>query len=306
MAYRLIAYIFILSLSHDAFSAACCGGGAGLPNIITGDYKTQIGFSYSNSAVIGTADGDQEVVERSGENREVKEVVNFKMAHLLSDYWQVGLELPYLQNTHSTIDSSESYASAGDPIIQVTYEFLPELTYSKWKPRGFAFLSYSYSNTASIYESDSVLGTDALGTGFDTIYIGTSFTKIRRQLDISIYFKQGFRQRKKFSDENSQVEVKPGTIQSAGIGLGYSPKQGQWRFGPIINSFYEGAKEINTSNNSQSSSSKSYVDFGLNATYHTGLASYGVSFVDQSFWGKGSNINLSKTFSLSCTSFFEL
>ena len=77
MAYQFVIFLFFVST--QAFSAACCGGGVGLPNIITGDYKAQYGFSYANKAVTHTTSETGDFLSRDKNNKEIVKFVQNKM-----------------------------------------------------------------------------------------------------------------------------------------------------------------------------------------------------------------------------------
>ena len=95
MAYKSLILFFIFG-AGKVYSAACCGGGAGLPNLITGDYRSQVSVVASNSAVTHTADNKGNFIKRDKDNKEVKEGVTLKAAYLLSELWQLGLEIPII------------------------------------------------------------------------------------------------------------------------------------------------------------------------------------------------------------------
>ncbi len=304
MAYQSIILFFFFFFSANAFSAACCGGGVGLPNIITGDFKAQFGLSYANKAITHTVSENGNFIARSKENREVRETVTFKGAMLIKDFFQFGLEVPYINNTHEVSDEGEQYSELGDPTIQLNYEFLPEWTYSWWKPRGFLYFGHTFSMTKSIYETESELGTDALGTGFDTFNLGAHFYKVYRQYDFSIFAKKSLRQKRKFTSSGESIEVTPGEINSYGVSFGYSNKE--FRVGTTINNFNEDRKEIKRNSSSSISGTKSYTDFGLSLSYHKDLISYSLSYNDQTFWGEGRNMNLGKSYIFGVTKFIEL
>ncbi len=302
MAYQFI--IFLLFFSTNAFSAACCGGGIGLPNLITGDYKAQFGLSYANKVVTHTVTENGDFIARSKNNREVKETITFKGAVQIKDYFQLGVEAPYITNSHEVLNENEQYSDLGDPTLQLGYEFLPELTYSWWKPRGFFYLGHTFSITKSIYEAESELGSDALGTGFNTFNIGAHFFKVYRQYDFSLFANKALRESRTFQSNEESIEVVPGDINTYGIATGYSYQA--YRIGINISNFYEEKKEINRNLSNSISSAKSYTDLGLSFSYHRNLISYFFTYNDQTFWGKGRNMNLGKSYIFGITKFIEL
>jgi hypothetical protein len=297
----LTTLCFFVSL--DVFSAACCGGGASLPNLITGDYQAQVTLNASNSAVTHRVDGDGNYIKSS--NNEVTDSLTLMSAYQFSELWQIGISIPFKKNTYESSSNHESTTGIGDLKLQVAYEFLPEYSYSKWKPRGFLFVQHTFNNAKSTHEVDKEHATDALGKGFQTTSIGTSFFKIIKSFDLSVMGEFHFSQKQTFSDNSNDIVITPGNGTSVLIGGGYSPRNGSFRYGVNLVSSYEGSSTTRGDIYSKSTP-KETLELGLNIGYMFEENSYVASYTDQSFFGTGKNISSSKAISLSVVHFLSL
>lgn len=143
---RLIFTYFFLLLTGKAWSAACCGGGANFPSLILNDDAANLGFSGSWTKTVGDAPADGKAVFRSSDDNEWVQVYSLDAAKLISDRWQLGLNVPYVRRSRANSAQSASQWGWGDISGSIGYELLPEYSYSRWKPRGFVFLLVSFSN----------------------------------------------------------------------------------------------------------------------------------------------------------------
>jgi hypothetical protein len=304
VANKLITLIFLFS-SLEAISAACCGGGAGLPNLITGDYRSQFSIVGSNSAVTHTADDEGNFIRRDKENQEVKEVLTLKVAHLFSELWQAGFEVPLIKNTHRLSSKEETTSGIGDLKFQVAYEFLPEYSFSRWKPRGIIFIQQNVINAKSVFESEEELGTDALGTGLDTTSLGLSFVKIISTYDFTFTGEVHRSSKRTFKGLTNELTVGEGKGHSYSFGAGFSPKNGDLRLGSSLLYSFEAGKKFSGDKISKSGE-KEFYTAGINLGYRVDSTSYIFSYSDQSFLGSAKNINISKSISISLINFQDL
>jgi hypothetical protein len=108
---KLLAIWILLTLNRVLFAAACCSSGGGNSLIITSDDRFQVQSIVSNKSLA------------------------FQTAYLISDLFQGSLSFPILYNAN--------LVGLGDPSLAITYEVLPEYTYSRFRPRIFAFMGAS-------------------------------------------------------------------------------------------------------------------------------------------------------------------
>lgn len=304
MALRALVLIFSFS-SLGAFGAACCGGGASLPNLITGDHKSQVSLNFANSAVTHNVASSGKFVQKDDSSQEITETITLRAAYAFSELWQAGFSAPFKKNTYKEKSLTETSSDIGDLKLQFGYEFLPEYSYSRWKPRGFIFIQQSIINSTSVHESKKGHGTDAISSGFSKSSLGISFIKIIKTVDLAFISEYHVSKARSFSSGDDTFEVDPGDGYSALFGAGISPKNGSLRYGFNIVYASESAQKT-TGDRISTSSEKLTVDLGFNIGYAKGENSYILSYSDQSYLGIGKNVSASKAISLSFVHFNEL
>lgn len=285
MAYQFIILFFIPSL---VFGAACCGGASGNANLITGDYKAQFNISYSNKLVTHTVDGNGDFILVNKENQKVIETSRLTGSYLLSEYWQFSATLSIIKNSYTQGTFKESTQSLTDPRLQLSYEFLPELYYSHWKPRGFLFVGRQFQMGKSIYDSKKELTSDATSIGYSKNILGLSFYKKVKSIDASATLQYHISERRTFSND---TDLRPGNASIYSLGLGYSFRGLPMRLGGTYVYSYEEAKVVN----SLHSQVKMYSEIGVNLSYSVNDLSYSIGLSDQSFLGKAKGILAGKS-----------
>lgn len=292
-------------LVSEVLASACCGGGSSLPTLITGDYQGQLVLSGSNSAMTHDSTVQGKLRKRDGNNQEVIETLTLSAAYLVSPYWQVGLTLPYKLNTRRTSKYEESSRGLSDIKAQVAYEFLPEYSFSLWKPRGYLFLEQTFPNSKSVYNAEKPLRSDSLGNGFYTTALGLSFVKAVSHFDFLVMTEIHKAFKRNFEENSEALSVRPKLGGSLLLGAGYSPFNGNLRLGWTLLYSKEGGREVQGEELITSEAS-SFWEIGANASYLFGDVSLSLGYRDQSFLGKASNTSLSKSVNVSLVKFFEL
>ena len=305
MGSRSVITIFLLLATPLANGSACCGGGSSLPTLITGDYRGQVVLTGSNSAVTHDTSVSGKIDKRDGSNQETTETIVLSASYLLSPLWQIGLTIPFKYNTHRAASSNESSHGISDLKTQIGYEFLPEYSFSLWKPRGFIFLEQTFPTSKSTYTAEKPLRTDSLGNGFYTAAVGISFVKIIYNYDFLFMTKIYQSLTRRFNQNNESLRVRPGFGHSALLGGGISPSGGNFRLGGTLLYSREGSSAIE-GNTSSKSNARYYWEAGLSASYLLNKYSISLSYNDQSFFGQASNTTLSKSINLSVIKFFDI
>lgn len=305
MGNRTLISIFCLIFSLEVMGAACCGGGVALPSLITGDYRAQLILNMSNSAVTHSANDKHQITKRSGENQEVVETMSLSGAYLISPYLQVGGTLPYKHNTHRLENREEKSSGIGDLGLSAAYEFLPEFSYSLWKPRGHIFLKQVFPTSNSTYDSNSPLRTDIMGNGFYTTSLGLSFIKSITWLDFVLMGAAHYKAPRTFYSENQRYRVTPRPGFSGLFAIGISPFYGNFRLGSSLAYSREGKIKI-TGDFASESEKSYYYEVGLSLSYLVNDYSIGLAYTDQAYLGESSNTNLTKTLALNLIRFFSL
>jgi hypothetical protein len=280
--------LILLLLPHWSFAAACCGGGANFPNLILSDDSAQLGLSANGSRVIGDAPSTGKPVFRSSADDEWVQNYTLDAAKLVSDRWQVGASIPYIRRSRSTSSQSASQWGWGDVSGMLGFEFLPEYSYSRWKPRGFLFLQTTFPTGGNIYESTNPYAVDARGKGFYTFSLGTFLIKSWNALDTSLRFALNKSLDRTFkAADGSDLTVRPGYDVNSAVSTGWSPGLGDWRLGLMLNPVYTAPTNAsryklvwNTSLDVSRIIARSYV--------------LGLSYNDQTLLGPAKNISLER------------
>jgi hypothetical protein len=306
------AILLLLSLStllpHSALSASCCGGGASFPSLITGDFWSQFNSSYAYSSVIGDADTGGRAIFRNKDNDEITQTMKVDGSYLIADYWQAGLSVPVVKREKKYYSSQSESTGLGDINAQVSYEFLPELLYSPWKPRGFVYAGITVPTAPSVYDFNDSLGADARGRGFYTFDVGISFLKTKGLWDYVAMASVSQSLNKQYSarsGERGMIYSSPGVM--ALVGLGYTPgSTSAWRLGGSLAPRYEGAKVVE----GRTSTLTEYQlvwDSMLSLSYlFEKEMSFSAQYLDQTLVGPAHNTTLSRTISLNLQRRFSL
>lgn len=215
----VLAFLYA-SFVSSLWAASCCGGGSAFPGTITGDYRAQATLASSYSKVVGDAE-DGTYYRRDPLTSDSSWSLQPSLAFRLSDYWQVGAFTNIVQRrlaNERVVSATESSFGLGDTSLNLTYEFLPELTYSAWKPRGFVFAQFTAPTGPSLYDSTSTLRTDARSEGFYQVTLGANFIKTKQQWDFFASLQSSYRFARRFTS----FTVSPGFKHAANLGAGYS------------------------------------------------------------------------------------
>ncbi len=299
----LVIFLFFLT-SHFVFAGSCCGSSSYLPSLITGDYKAQFVISGSNSAITHDSDNG-ELTARDSSNQRVTEVLSLSMSYQTTQYTQIGLTLPYKLNTYRTSTNNEQSKGIADIKAFAAFEFLPELTYSALKPRGFLFMEQTFANSTSTYDAQKPLNTDSLGSGFYTTTLGLSFIKSFYNFNLLFMTEVHKSHRKSFRENGSSFSIDPKLSGSAQVSVGYTTPIENLSISSSLLYSREGAREI-TGDIQSLSSSKYLWQVGLSANYKYDDLGFSLGYTDQSYLNKASNTVLSKSISTSITKYYDL
>ena len=126
MAIRLV--ILLLILPYQTFAASCCGGGAGASSLILGDIRSRVQVQEGSSAWYGRfKQGRFLNLDKSPEIQRT----TLEAIYQSDEYWQVSASALFEK---SVIETQKRLKSS---VFNFSYEFLPEVSFSRWKPRGF-------------------------------------------------------------------------------------------------------------------------------------------------------------------------
>jgi hypothetical protein len=299
--------LLALAATTRAQAAPCCGGGALLPSLITGDDRAQLTVTASQGAIIGDAPAQGVPVFRADGNAESTRALKLEGAAILAERLQAGLAVPVIAR-HRELGgaSADGSAGLGDVTADLGYEFLPEWTYSRYRPRGFGFVSLTLPTSPSIYDAKLAGGMDARGRGFVTLGLGAVFVKTLGDWDwvAQAEAHRSLPREFDFSDEGSdaasavdpgRLRLSPGWGGSLLAGVGLSPGGGDLRLGVSVSPAYEGAIQVEGIQSAPASSQLVW-NTALQAGYAIAADwSASAAYVDQTLLGPARNSRLSRT-----------
>lgn len=147
---RLVVASALVLAVPAAWAGACCGGAMAMPALITGDDRAQLSLQVKQSSVIGVASSSGPAV--FGGTQEQTQSGYLAGAYRWRDRWQAGGEFSFnrAERVTSSREAMNFVAGAGDLTLNVGYEVVPEMRYSSWKPKVFAFLQRGFPTGRSI------------------------------------------------------------------------------------------------------------------------------------------------------------
>ena len=286
---RFLVLALIL-VSQSASAAPCCAGSSALSSLITGDEARFFGLSVSAGTVIGQAYGAGSGIPEfkdASSNQENRRNISLNFATLISDRWQLGASIPFVQNQLTAGSKSETNSRFGDISATIGFEVLPEWEYSEWKPRVFTFLQYVSPSGRSMLESKTALASDVSGLGMHQFHLGAVAIKRWSDWDANLVLKIGH----EWSHESSLV--------NASMGAGYSFAE-VWRAGMSLETQYQSPQKVSDALSSSYTSQKLVWNTGASITYLVGADSSLVAgYLDQTLFGPAINTTLARTLSLS-------
>jgi len=301
MKFCLITILFILIYIQQVLGAACCGGGSGLPSLITGDYRGQLTTSFSQAKIVGEK-LHQEIPyfwpkDKTFYTRSLK----IDATYQFDNYFQFGVSSSVLMKDYRFSNGANNQDHGISDIgLTAAYCFLPELNFSRYRPVGFSFAKLTIPTGKSIYESNDPAGADVSGKGFYIFSLGLAFVKTLGIYDWQIMGEGHSFIERTFKHNSHITKVKPGPGGSLLFSLGWSPYNSDWRLGGSISPHYEGEKVSSFNSTKSRSGYELYWDtsFSLSKLLSEEyMASF--NYTDQTILGPVNNTNLSRTLTFS-------
>lgn len=277
---------FSLLLKCQAWGSACCGGGVAAPSLILGDDKAILTNSFSYGTI--TDDVSANGVWRKRDEQSVIQSYRLEGAHIYHDRFQFGGSLPLVSRSRRSQDS----AGLGDVALTAGYEFLPEWSYSSWKPKGLGFLQLTLPTGRSIYESDEEEQLDARGRGFWALGAGAVFTKIIGKWDLftSGEWHKSFSKKVNSPQAQGRLNLEPGFGGTAQVGVGYNVSH--YRVGTSLQWYHEDEIKISGALEDKKALER-YTTAMLTGSYlYSDEWSASLSYADQTVMGSPRNTSL--------------
>ena len=176
--FKIIFISIILGFQvNTTFAGSCCGGGSSSSLILVGDniQEYSLGLTYRND--LGQTDNEGWATFHNNQIVDNQMSLNFQFQRQIYDHFQLAIKSSLIQKDIEKQNRHEQTMGLADIDLQSTYEYLPEYTYSPWKPRGFIYLKLSIPTSNSLYDSNSPIYSDVRGSGLYSISSGTFFIK---------------------------------------------------------------------------------------------------------------------------------
>lgn len=202
-----------------------------MPSLISGDDRAQVTATFSTATVVAEAPVGGGVSYRSTSDKEQAQSLRLDAATLLSDRLQAGVTLPLMLRSRIRGTNQAEAAGLGDMAFSLGYEFLPEWSYSAWRPKGLVFLSATLPTGGSIYDSTKLYRVDSRGRGFFAFSLGTLLTKSWGDWDGSLLVEGHRALPRTITNDLGTLGLKPGWGMSAMASVGVSPWGGDFRLG---------------------------------------------------------------------------
>jgi hypothetical protein len=282
-------------ISAKIYAASCCGGGANFPGLITGESKSQLSTSISHSSVIGHTDSNKKALFHSDDNKERSQTFKIVGAFKLNEDFQAGLAVPVVRRSINRQGKNADSTGLGDVEVYGAYEFLPELTYSAWKPKGYFFTGLTLPTAPSIHEAEVIRFSErARGKGFVIAKAGLSFFKINGNFDFQFLAQIEKPFSREFENTGFTVEKDPGFGWSSLVSMGYSPFGDNLRLGLSVAPSAKAA--VRNKNNEVLSDSQFVWDTSLSASYLVSMEwTVSLTYNDQTILGPSKNAILTRS-----------
>lgn len=287
--------IFSSVFFNNAFAGSCCGGGSSSSLILISDNKEEYGIGMSFRNDVGQTDSDGYSSFYSGQTKDQQLNLNIQYQRIIADRFQAAFKTSFVQKDINKSNIHETKNGPGDIELQGTYEFLPEYTYSMFKPRGFVYLKQGIPLSRSLYNSQSAVFSDVTGSGFYSTSIGSFFLKhvsdynLKLSLEWQHFYSRSFGALTVANYEKFYVP----------IGISYAIPASKFALGLGQNFNYQSPKRFSGSVNG--SSNKEYFwETNFNITYSVNLTqNVSMSYSDSTLTGKNVNSPLYRSIGIS-------
>lgn len=292
----------LIFLPKILYASSCCGGGSSSSMIILGDNKQEwsLGMTYRND--LGQTDklGNPHFNNSSTVDQQIS--LNFQYQRQVNDLFQLAAKSSIIQKRMKKQGRSEKNQGLGDIDLQANYEFLPEYTYSLYRPRGFIYSKLTIPNSRSLYNSRSPIFSDVRGNGLYVFSLGISLNKKIAQY----LLKAGFEVQHLFGQNFPEGRLNSYHKFIVPFGITYSLEGLPLSIG--LNSTWNYQDQKKLEGHYASTSSSEYF-WDLNAFINWSInrqETLGISYSDSTIIGKNINSPLFRSFSINYTQATEL
>lgn len=215
-----------------------------MPTLITADDRAQVSLGISHESIRATVDDLGIDKPKSAQNVEELQTISLRGAYLFSDLFQAGFELPLVRRFRRVATREDSSVGIGDVSVSLGYEFLPETTYSWWRPRGYLFSRLTLP-TGESTSDPSATATSATGRGFYSWAVGAVLLKTFRQFDLVLAGEGHVNFARTFGEGTATALRYGGGVGASGLlSVGFSPGGSALRIGATVNPSTDGGRSL--------------------------------------------------------------
>lgn len=293
--------LFIL-FSSKVFSSSCCGGGSSSSMIITGDNRAEMSLGYSYRSDIGQTNQDGWATLNSDQIKDQRQSINVQGQYQATERWQLASKLSLVDKNLNKSGLKENNMGPGDVDLQATYEYLPEYTFSDYRPRGFVYSRATIPTSKSLYDSQSNIFSDVRGTGLYSLSLGNFLLKKLNTVTLKLTTEWTHY----FGKTYSQFKLHDYEKFSLPLGFAYTHPDSDFTFGLTDTFSYQTGKTLTGEINSKSSQEyfwevSPFVNYSPNRN-----EIWSLSYSDSTLIGKSINSPLYRIVSLNYSYVFAL
>lgn len=248
ISYFILSALSMFGFSPKSFSSACCGGGSGVPGIIVGDERANLGLEFSSSRIL--TDVGQDKIWRDRNEVDSTSTFRLQYSHIFLDRFQAGISSSMIRRDRAGAASS----GLGDISAHIGYEVLPEWDFSQWRPRAVSYFGLTAPSGKSIYEASELYLLDSRGKGFWSAKLGTAFTKVLGRTSLLLNLELARTFARPIETPSFIGVIEPQTIASLVFGAGYSI--GSWTVSSSLSHLFESELRFAGTPSSQSARSQ--------------------------------------------------
>ena len=294
--------IIVLIVNFKVLASSCCSGANSGNSIIFGDTRFRVTTSYVNKAFISDVNKSGDIKERNNLNV-VDETLSMKYRFQTRNYFQYGVEFNSKVVTSKTFSNELESKGVSDAFLSSSYEFMPEIVYSKYKPRGFFTLNLGIPIGDSKYDYSSSANEQALSQGLYSFNPGLVFYKKLRKVDFSASLNSTFFLSRNFPSQSGGFKVRKYPNYNLSFNSFYSFTKVPIILSAGLSHFRVGKERIIQQNESQTPSGY-YTNSNLAISYLFDTYSVALNYSDDTLIELARNTTLSKSYTVSFT-FFE-
>lgn len=288
----------MIASTEKALASACCAGATQMPTIMTTDSKGQVSVGVRNQWTVGDVGIDGQAVRRADKDRDEIWGLGLTGVYAFSDRYQMAAQIPFSSRRVDFESETQSRLKlgGGDLSVMGSFEFLPELTYTPWVPRGFIFAKFITPTGTSIYDSDQALLSALGGQGFYAAASGAAFFKVKGHWDFSSHVEGKYLWPRQFASGGVRTQITPDPQFGGSVGAGFSPPGSMWRGGVNMGFIFTGEMKFEGSLPNSKQRRVWDINFSLSRLLPEDWT-LGLYYRDQTFWGPASNTTLAREIS---------